>query len=123
MAGKIKVYKIGDFIRYTETGDLDVNRSLLIVNALSIAAKHHLDHHILLDLRETDAKIDISDVMAIAAEFGKHRDAFQNKIAVLIPNTEQRLELAKQVKACMELQSFRFNQFIDFEKAMEWLSE
>jgi hypothetical protein len=123
MPGEIKIYKLKDFIRYTKTGALDVARSVLIIHDLSIAAKYHKDHNILLDLRGTEAEVDMIGVMNIAAEFSKHRAVFQNKIAVLIPNTEQRREIAKRVKACMDLKGFQFNQFIDFEEAMEWLSE
>ncbi len=123
MADRIKIYRIGDFIRFTETGTLDVPRSVLIVHELSIAANHHQDHNILLDLRETDTDIDMMGVMDIAAEFGKYREVFQNKIAVLIPDSEQRIEFAKQVKACMDLQGFQFDQFFDFEAAMDWLAD
>ena len=122
MADRIKIYKLRDFVRFTETGTLDVTRSVTIVHELSITANHHQDHDILLDLRETDADIDMKGVMDIAAEFGKHRDAFQNKIAVLIPNNEERIALSKQIKACMDLQGFQFNQFFDFEDAMDWLA-
>ncbi len=122
MADRIKIYKLRDFVRFTETGTLDVARSVTIVHELSITANHHQDHDILLDLRGTDADIDMKGVMDIAAEFGKHRDAFQNKIAVLIPNNEERIVLSKQIKACMDLQGFQFNQFCDFEDAMDWLA-
>ena len=122
MAGQIKTYKINDFVKYTETGKLDFERSASIIHELSIAADHHKEHDILLDFRETVADVDMSDVMKVAAEFGRYRNVFQNKIAVLIPNSEHRLEIAKQVRACMDLQGFQFNQFTDFEAAIEWLS-
>ena len=123
MADRIKIYRLGDFIRFTETGTLDTARSVTIVHELSIAANHHHDHNILLDLRDTDTDIDMMGVMDIAAEFGKYREVFQNKIAVLIPGNEARMGLARQIKACMDLQGFQFDQFIDFEAAMDWLAD
>ena len=85
-----------------------------------MGVRTHQDHNIRLDLRDTDTAMDMVGVMDIAAEFGKYRGVFQNKIAVHIPDNEQRAAFAKQVKACMDLQGFQFDHFFDFEAAMDW---
>ncbi len=123
MLAKIKIYKIRDFIRYTETGIFDVDRSLKLVREIATAANFLTEHHILADLSDTDVQMDHSDTLAVATEFVRRMEGFQNKIAVLIPNTEERLEIAKRFKMMVGQQGFQFKQFFDFEEAMEWLSE
>jgi len=119
----IKIYKGTDFIRLNEEGNLDVERSCKLVRELSTAADFHRNHHILVDLRETEVVAsDMSDLMDVAAEFIRFKESFQNKIAVLIPDSELRLMIAKRFKALMDLQGFQFKQFTDFEAGFEWLS-
>jgi len=118
----IKIYKIGDFIKKTASGAIDRNLSIGIVHELSIAANYHENHNIMLDLRETDLIANMGDLIQIALEFTRHKEIFKNKIAVLIPDTEERRELAKHFKACMDIQGFEYQQFTDFESAIEWLS-
>ena len=122
MPSNIKIYKIGDFIRKTASGTIDRDRSVAIVHELSIAANYHADHNIMLDFRETDLKADTGDLIDIALEFARHKAIFKNKIAVTIPDTEERRELARQFKACMDLQGFEYQYFMDFEAAIEWLA-
>jgi hypothetical protein len=54
MSENIKIYRIKDFIRFTKTGKLDLHQSINLVRELSFASDFHLDHNILLDLREAD---------------------------------------------------------------------
>ncbi|MGD9330318.1 MAG: hypothetical protein PVJ53_03345 [Desulfobacterales bacterium] len=122
MSDRVKIYQVGDFIRMTESGELDRDRSIKIVRDLATAANFHKDHNILLDLRETDSQASMHDLIDIAMEFATYHELFRNKIAVLIPNTEERLQLANRFKACMDLQGFQFEKFSDFEAAIEWLA-
>lgn len=43
MLSGIKIYKVKDFIRKTETGNIDLERSKKIVRELGIAAGSHND--------------------------------------------------------------------------------
>jgi hypothetical protein len=122
MPSKIKVYRIKDFIRMTESGLLDLDRSISIIRELATEANYLKNHNILLDLRETDIHASLRDLIEISLEFARHYKVFQNKIAVLIPNTEDRLQIANRLKTCMQMQGFEFNQFFDFEEAIEWLA-
>lgn len=122
MPSNVKVYKIGDFIRKTASGAIDRDLSIGIVHELSIAANYHADHNIMLDLRKTDLNADMGDLIQISLEFARHKAIFQNKIAVIIPDTEERRELARQFKACMDIQGFEYHHFTDFESAIEWLA-
>ena len=123
MLSNVQVYRIKDFIKMTESGMLDLDRSIGIIHEIATEANNFKDHNILLDFRETDIHANHRDMIQIALEFARYHKVFQNKIAVLIPNTEDRLQIAGLLKTSMDFQGFEFNQFIDFEKAIEWLSD
>lgn len=117
-----KTYHTRDFIRKTETGELDVRRSIHVVRELAVAAEHHEDHNVLVDLRETEAHWHFADLITVALEFGRYRDVFRNKIAAIIPDITERIEHAQFFKETMEREGFLFDYFTDFESAIEWLS-
>ena len=124
MLSGIKVYKVNDFIRKTETGNIDLERSKKIVRELALAAGLHANHNILVDLRETtvSAAASIEDVMKVALEFGSYVSSFKNKIANIIPDDPKRMVIANRFKACMDIQGFEYELFTDYESAIEWLS-
>ncbi len=124
MASAIKIYKIKDFIRKNESGEIDFDKSIRMVHELSIAAAYHTNHNILVDLRETKTSIErMDEVMKIVMEFVRMRPYFKNKIANVIPNDENRFASAKQFETFMNLKNFQYKFFTEFEHAIEWLSD
>ncbi|GMQ79737.1 MAG: hypothetical protein BMS9Abin03_170 [Thermodesulfobacteriota bacterium] len=124
MLSGIKVYKVKDFIRKTETGNIDLKRSKQIVRELAMAAGSRADHNVLIDLRETTVSASsIEDIMKIALEFGSYVSSFKNKIASIIPDDQKRLIIANRFKAFMDIQGFEYEIFTDYEGAIEWLSQ
>jgi hypothetical protein len=125
MLSGIKIYKIKDFIRKTETGDIDFERSKKIVRELAMAAGLHTGHNILVDLRETtiSTAASIEDIMKIALEFGSFVSSFKNKIANIVTDDPERMKIASRFKACMDIQGFEYEIFTDYESAIEWLSQ
>ncbi len=124
MVSGIKIYKITDFIRKTETGKIDLRRSKQIIAELDKVAGNHADHNILIDLRETTVSITTwEDIIKVALEFGSFGSAFKNKIANVIPDDKERLSIANQIKFCMDIQGFEYQIFTDYEDAIEWLSD
>ena len=124
MLSGIKIYKVKDFIRKTESGNIDLERSKKIVRELANTANSHTDHNILIDLRETTVSVpSIEDIMKIALEFGTYISSFKNKIANIIPDDQKRLIIANRFKACMDIQGFEYEIFTDYESAIEWLSK
>jgi hypothetical protein len=120
----IKIYKVKDFIRKTETGNIDLERSRKIVKELAKIAGFHKDHNILIDLRETTvSSSSIEDILKIALEFGTYVSSFKNKIANIIPDDPKRMVIANRFKACMDIQGFDYEIFTDYESAIEWLSK
>lgn len=123
MTSDFTIDKDKRIISRTETGKLHTQRSLIWVRELALALQFHEGYNILMDLRETETHPEMLDLMAIASECAKLKSDFNNKIAFLIPNTEERVKFATLFKACMETQGFRFKQFFDHETAMAWLTE
>ena len=124
MVSGIKIYKITDFIRKTETGKIDLRRSKQIIADLVEVAGNHADHNLLIDLRETTVSItNLEDIITVALEFGSFSSAFKNKIANVIPDDKERLSIANQIKSCMDIQGFEYQFFTDYEDAIEWLSD
>jgi hypothetical protein len=124
MLSGIKVYNVKDFIRTTQTGNIDLKRSKQIVRELADAAGSHTDHNILIDMRETTISVSsIEDVMKIALEFGSYVSSFKNKIANIAPDDHERMVIAQRFRACMDIQGFEYEIFTDYESAIEWLSE
>jgi hypothetical protein len=124
MVSGIKVYKVKDFIRTTQTGNVDIKRSKEIVRELANAAGSHADHNILIDMRETSVSVsNIVDVLEVAREFGSSVSSFKNKMANIVPDDHERMVIAHRFKACMDMQGFEYEIFNDYESAIEWLSE
>lgn len=125
MLSGTKIYKVKDFIRKTETGNIDLERSKKIVRELARVSGLRSDHNILIDLRETTISpaASIEDIMKVALEFGNYVSNFKNKIANIIPDDPERAEIASRFKSCMVFQGFEYEVFTDYESAIEWLSQ
>ena len=123
-SARIKIYRMKDFLRLTETGEIDVHRSKEIVRQLAAMAAFHADHNILLDLRGTTIQEgNMSTTLEVALEIARYRSAFKGKMANLVPDDEQRLVVARQLKALMDIKGFQYEIFTNFEEAVEWLSD
>ena len=125
MPSEIKIYKIKDFIRLSETGEIDLARSLQIVRELAAVTTFNVDHNILMDLRQTKVTtIGMEEAMKITMEFIECMPPFfPNKIANVIPDDENRASIAKKFELCMNIKNINYRFFTDFEKAIEWLSD
>lgn len=124
MPSSIQIYKINDFIRLNESGNMDFDRTIQIVKEVAAAATFHSDHNILIDLRQTILLFyGMEEVIKIVMTFVKLMPPFKNKIASLIPDDENRVSFEKNLKSCFDLQDFEFMYFTDYEDAIEWLSD
>ena len=125
MASDIKIYKVKDFVRLNESGEIDFDRSMQIIRDLAVAASFYAGHNILVDLRETTihGESDIGDVLRLALEMARYGAAFKGRIANVVPADEKRLSIAKQFEASLNLQGFTYKVFTTFEDAIDWLSE
>lgn len=123
MAHRIMVYKTPDFLRHTVKGTIDLSRSLQAVRELAQAANFHRDHDILLDLRGTAVQGGAAEAVRVASQFVRLREAFRNRIALVIPDEEEHIAKAEFMRACMHLKGLRWEFFMAYEDALDWLSE
>ena len=120
----ISVYKIKDFIRKDESGELSYQRSEEILKEIVTAAANHPEHNILLDFRNTTvADSSMTDILKIAMEVDKFKFILKNRVANVIPDESERIQHAKKVEAAFRLKGIQYKFFTDFEAAIEWLSD
>lgn len=119
----IKAYQTKDFIRKTARGTIDLERSLEAVKELAVTANYFKEHSILMDLRDTEVDADHSDALHLAAAFTAHFKSFRNKIALIIPDTAERMAKAEFMRTCMHLEGFQWEFFMTYEDAIDWLSD
>jgi hypothetical protein len=125
MPSHIEIYKVKDFVRLNESGEIDFERSMKMIRKLGVASSVYADHNVLLDLRETTivGVNNIGAIMQLALEMAKYWSAFKGRIANVVPNDEARLSIARQFRASLQLQGFSYEIFTNFEDAISWLSE
>ena len=123
MAKGIKKYTTTDFISTTGHGKQTYAQAELLIRDLAEAADHHRDHNVLVDLRETEGSLSFLELLTLSMELVQYQSAFRNKLAVVIPDREDRKEKMEFFKAGMDLVSIQFDYFTDYEKAVAWMSE
>ena len=124
MGCSIKLYKINDFIRKNESGELDLEKSRKIVRELADAASSNPESNILVDLRDTTLKgVSMGEILQIAIELALYKSVFKNKMATIIPDTPDRLVTAEQFKISLQYKGFEYNFFTSLDDAIEWFSE
>ena len=120
----ISIYKIKDFIRKDESGELSYNRAEKILKEIATAAANHPDHNILLDFRNTIVtNANTSDIIKIAMQVDKYKFILKNRIANVIPDKTDRISHAQKVEAAFNLKGIQYKFFTDFETAIHWLSD
>ncbi len=120
----IKIYKMKDIIRKDVTGDIDLEKSKKIIRNLARASLKFPRDNILIDLRGTTVSSGrMADAFPVASEFMNQFGRFENRIASIVPNDEERISLAKFLETCLTIKNYRYKVFTNFEEAIEWLSE
>jgi hypothetical protein len=125
MSTGIKVYKIKDFVRFNESGEIDFDRSMQMIRDFALTTSFYTGHNILADLRETTlvGETNIGMILQLALEMARYGSSFKGKIANVVPNEERRLSIAKTFETSMQFQGFNLKIFTSFEDAIDWLSE
>jgi hypothetical protein len=119
----IKFYKDQDYIQKTETGEIDCDRAINTIYELSAAAQFHKDYSILMDVRDATSQLSsMGDLLKLSTEFAEYKNVFTNKIAMLLPDIQERVDRANRFKACMVVNGFKFEYFTDYDAAIGWLS-
>ena len=109
-----------DFIRARPSGEIDLEQSKKILIELSCLAKPPADYDILIDVREVYGNLTLIDMCELVFELCKHRQAFRNKIALLVRDDIQALN-ASMLELYAKDRGFNTKVFTDFEETVEWL--
>jgi len=125
MSSDVRIYKVKDFIRLNKSGEIDFDRSIEIIHQLAVAASFYANHNIIIDLRDTNivGSSNMEVVLRLSLEMARYGSVFQGKIANIVPDDDQRISLARQFEASLNLQGFSYKVFTSFEEAINWLSE
>jgi hypothetical protein len=123
MTKKIKKYTATDFIGTREHGKPDYEGAVLLIRKLAAAAGHHREHNVMIDLRNTEGGLSLMELLNLSLELVQYQSEFRNKMAVVIPDRDDRRENAEFFKAGLDIIGFQFEYFTDYERAVAWLSE
>ena len=123
MTKELLKYTTTDFIGTTGHGKPDYGQAVRDIRKLAEAAGHYRDHHVLVDLRDTEGSLSFMELLNLSLELVQYQSVFRNKLAVVIPDREDRKEKIEFFKAGLDLVGFQFEHFTDYERAVAWLSE
>jgi hypothetical protein len=120
MATKIKIIAAKDFLEVTPDGIINITTSRQLLVDIAKAEHQPVDYELLVDFRETQSHLSISDMYQLAAELCEHGDTFRRKVALLVfPGVN--FDQASFFETCSHNRGFSVNAFTDYEKAMRWV--
>ena len=123
MSEKYTIDQTNNFIIKRETRELNIENFRNLLQELAAASAIYPDHSLLIDIREIPPLKNFSEVFTIVIETIRFHHAFRNRIAVIIRNEPARLERTKFFKAGLMISKYQLEYFIDYEKAIDWLSD
>ena len=119
MTTNIKIIHAHDFIKATPEGQLDFEKTKIIIMEIAAALEGLVDHQVILDTRKAQAEISITDLWHLAAELGKYQKTFSQKMAVICPLT--RFDFAGFFALCAQNRGFNVMAFTSIDEALDWL--
>jgi hypothetical protein len=120
MAIKIKIVSAKDFIEVTADGVIDIAASRRLLAEIAKAEHELVDYELLVDFRDTESRLSVTDIYELAAELSERRDIFRGKVALLVmPGLN--FNQAQFFEKCSHDRGFLVDAFTDYEKAMRWV--
>jgi hypothetical protein len=120
MATKIKIITAKDFLEVTADGIINFATSRQLLVEVAQAEPHPVDYELLVDFRDSQADLSISDLYQLARELIEHGDSFRRKVALLVrPGVS--FDHAKFFETCSRNRGFSVNAFEDYEHAIRWI--
>ena len=120
MKAEIKFVKTRDFIKTTASGQLNLEQSKKVLEEIARLNTPDDLHDILVDIRETEPGLSLSDIYELVTAVGNHRQAFRKKIAILM-GAQHDFDKARFLEMCASNRGYNVNAFDDFEEAVNWL--
>lgn len=120
MKAEIKFVKTRDFIKTTASGQLNLEQSKKVLEEIARLNTPDDLHDILVDIRETEPGLSLSDIYELVTAVGNHRQAFRKKIAILL-GAQHDFDKARFLEMCASNRGYNVNAFDDFEESVNWL--
>jgi hypothetical protein len=123
MASETQIQKLKEFILVERRGAMDGDGAKQLITQLALVALLNPAKNLLLDLRNTTLTIENTGIVFnCAAEFARYKRNFRHKIANVIPDDEERVSIAKRLKALIDLETSQYQVFTRFEDALDWVA-
>lgn len=120
MATKIKIISASDFIEVTADGIINIDTSRQLLIDIAKAEQPPADHELLIDFRDTQSNLSVTDMYHLAAELCRHGDAFRRKVALLVmPGVN--FDRASFFETCAHNRGYSVTAFTDYENALRWI--
>jgi len=119
MPSDVRIIHAQEFLHATPSGQLDLDRTKSVLLEIALAAAPSNDYDIILDTRNAQSDMDVSDLWDLAAELHRYRQAFARKTAVLVP--QERADYAGYFALCARERGFEVSAFTHLGDAMDWL--
>jgi hypothetical protein len=120
MKVEIKIVKARDFLKTKASGELNLKETKKLLAQIAELHEKSDFHEILVDVRQTTAGLNLSDIYELVTELSKYREAFRKKVAILLgPNND--VNKARFLEMCAQNRGYQVNIFTDFERAVKWL--
>ncbi len=121
MATNIKIIHASDFIKVTPEGRLDLEKSKKILLEIVSASASLTDYETLLDTRNTQSVLSITDLWYLAEGLFQFRKIFNRKTAILCPI--EGFDHAGFFALCAQNRGYLIKAFSSYENAIQWLIE
>jgi hypothetical protein len=120
VATKIKYIPAHDFIEVTADGVMDIASSTKLLIDIAKAEQQPVDHELLIDFRDTESKLSITDIYQLASKLCEYDDAFKGKVSLLM-QPGLNFDRAKFFETCTHNRGYSIYAFTEYEKAMRWI--
>ena len=120
MSAHIRIIQANDFITATAEGSLDLEESKRLLRAIAITIDPLVDYDALVDTRQAQARLSVTDLWYLAAELNNLHKTFSREMAVLC--TPEQFERAGFCVLGSQNSGLQVQTFTSFESATKWLT-
>lgn len=117
-----KAFPLKDLIVMTSSGKIDLDASKVALRNLAADPDFEAHYEVLLDLRDSECALSVTDVYEIAKHLAWPDPALptNKKIAVLVSG-QRAFDHARFLEMCSANRGAEVSAFEDYERAGEWL--
>jgi hypothetical protein len=120
MAVEVRIIPIKEFLRTDVSGNLDLDKSLIILGDLVEECKKNNVDRILIDTREATSNASMLDVWTLARKLTN--SGLKAQVAV-VNRPKDDFDRGAFLELCAMNRGYQLKAFRDFEAAFTWLNE